>query len=253
MNKVYIYDGTFTSLLSLISILIKHNIEPIDIKSEKEYIDNLLDEKIYFNIENKKAELAYLKNAVSMHILYTCNYAFLSNDKSKEINIYYFIKNAFIYKDTIYGRKNIDSVNKVIKLSNMVSREAHKIKGFLRFKKTKNNFYYASINPTHNVIKIVSRQFRERLSIEYWLIKDINRGIYALYDMKEIRYLTDEDIIKLNIDLSDDELDIEKLWLSFFNTIAIKERENLKCQMNFMPKKYWKTLIEMEDMYEESS
>ena len=32
-----------------------------------------------------------------------------------------------------------------------------------------------------------------------------------------------------------------------FKTIAIKERENKKCQMSFMPKKYWHNIIEMED------
>ena len=45
----------------------------------------------------------------------------------------------------------------------------------------------------------------------------------------------------------------EKLWKEFFNTIGIKERKNLKCQKNFMPKKYWKNIIEMEKENERSS
>ena len=40
---------------------------------------------------------------------------------------------------------------------------------------------------------------------------------------------------------------MEELWKSFFKTIAIKERVNKKCQQNFMPKKYWKNILEMED------
>ena len=40
---------------------------------------------------------------------------------------------------------------------------------------------------------------------------------------------------------------IEDLWKTFFKTVAIKERENLKCQRNFMPKRYWENMIEMED------
>ena len=31
----------------------------------------------------------------------------------------------------------------------------------------------------------------------------------------------------------------------FFKTISIKERKNPRCQMQFMPKKYWKNLLEV--------
>ena len=60
-------------------------------------------------------------------------------------------------------------------------------------------------------------------------------------------YLNDEDIKELNLNINDNELEIESLWKSFFNTIGIKERKNYKTQRNFMPKRYWKYMIEMED------
>lgn len=34
---------------------------------------------------------------------------------------------------------------------------------------------------------------------------------------------------------------------NFFKTIGINERKNKKVQINFMPKKYWEYIIEMED------
>ena len=39
----------------------------------------------------------------------------------------------------------------------------------------------------------------------------------------------------------------QELWKMFFKTISIKERKNPRCQMQFMPKKYWKDLIEEPD------
>ena len=131
--------------------------------------------------------------------------------------------------------------------------ETHHMKGFLRFKKMKNNFYYAEINPTNNIFSLITLHFKERFKSEYWVIKDVNRKIYAIYDLNRVIYLKDEDIIKLNLDLSVDETDVENLWKTFFKTIAIKQRENKKCQMNFMPKKYWNYIIEMEDNNERSS
>ena len=45
---------------------------------------------------------------------------------------------------------------------------------------------------------------------------------------------------------SQEEQHFQKLWKTFFNTISIKERTNPRCQMQYMPKKYWKDLIEMQ-------
>ena len=74
-----------------------------------------------------------------------------------------------------------------------------------------------------------------------------------MYDKNKVTYLKEEDIINLNLNLDSNEEQIQNLWMSFFKTIGIKERENKQCQMNFMPKKYWKYIIEMESEYEESN
>lgn len=247
----YLYDGKYSSLLALVYTLISHNSIPNDIKSENNYIPNLFIKPVYFKLENTKL-VSILKSKLSMNIIYTAYYAFLADYNNKEMIIYEFIKNALIYKDTIFYRKNIDSVIQILKLSHQVKTEAHRIKGFLRFKKMK-NFYYATMEPTHNIIWIITKHFKERLKNECWVIKDSKRNIYAIYDLKSITYLKEEDIVKLNLDLSDDENLFEELWKSFFKTVSIKERENRKCQMNHMPKKYWKNMLEMSDNYEKSS
>jgi len=45
--------------------------------------------------------------------------------------------------------------------------------------------------------------------------------------------------------LRDIDADYEELWKSYTKSVAIKERRNLRLQMSFMPKKYWKFLTEM--------
>ena len=249
MNKVYIYDGKFNSLLLLVSYLIKFKKVPLDIKSENEYEPNLIDEPVYVNI---KFTSNSLKKILPSNIYLRIYYVYLSNNKNKEIIIYNFIKNYLIYKENIIYRRNIDSVNDLINISRYVGSEAHKLKGFLRYKKMK-DFFYAEIEPTNNIINILANHFKKRLSGEYWIIKETKRETYSLYDKEKITYLNKEDILKLNLELSDDEMMYEKLWKEFFKTISIKERQNLKCQMNFMPKKYWKNIIEMENDYEESN
>lgn len=240
MSKVYLYDDKFSSLINLISFFIKNNTKPDFIKSEKNYESNLIDEPIFLRLERENLNL-------SRKIIKTCYYAYLSDDKDKELIIYYFIKNALKYKSEVYYHRNLICVNKIIKLVRRVRNEVHKLKGFLRFKEMKNGFYYAEINPSNNIIKIISNHFAKRMPSECWIIKDVNRNIYSIYFNKKIVYLTSEFIVKLNLDLSEVEQNIENLWKSFFKSVSIKERKNKRCQMNFMPKKYWKYIIEMEN------
>ena len=143
--------------------------------------------------------------------------------------------------------RRIDSVNSLFKISKYVRGEAHKLKGFLRFKKIKNNFYYSEFSPINNVIGILANHFSKRLKEDNWIIKDTKRNIYAIYDKKNIFYLTNEEVLDLNLELTEDEEFFEDLWKTFHKTIGIKERENRRCQQNFMPKRYWKNMLEMED------
>ena len=244
MNS-YLYNNSFSSLLCLIYTLIKSDIVPLNIIREDNYIDNLFDEPVFYKL-NEKEIMEYLKTKISLNILNTIYYAYLSNEEEKEMIIYDFIKNTLKYGNSILGRRNIDSVNEIIKMSHRVGNESHRMKGFLRFKKMK-YFYYAEIEPTNNIIWLITKHFKERLSNEYWIIKDKRRDIYAIYDKKKTTYLKKDEVIKLNLDFSNDEMFFEDLWKTFFKTIAIKERENKKCQMNHMPKKYWNNMLEMED------
>lgn len=36
------------------------------------------------------------------------------------------------------------------------------------------------------------------------------------------------------------------LWKRFYDTIAIRERENPRCRMTHMPKRYWGTMTEFQ-------
>ena len=245
MNNIYIYDNNFSSLILLIFKIIEKNDSEFSIKSKDNYRLNFLDKPIYLNLNIK--DLKLIKEKLSNNILKTCYYVYFSNEVDKELIIYNFIKEALKYKNSVYYQRNINSVNEAVKIQNYVSRELHKYKGFLRFKKMKNNFYYAEITPTNNILILLSRHFTLRFYNENFIIKDKKRNLYAVYLEKKNKFLKESDIKQLNIILSNDELQFEDLWKAFFNKISIKERKNLRCQMNNMPKKYWKDILEMED------
>ena len=248
MSNIYIYND-YLQLLNLISFLTKNNTKPDNIKNIN-YYPNLFDNIIKLRININNDIINEIINDIGINnysILYKVS---LSNNDNKELIMYYFYKNALKYKKNIIYMRNLKCVDKALKISKYVGFEAHKFKGFVRFKELKNNILYATIEPTNNILELVSIHFKNRLKNEYFIIEDKKRKLISLYDKKDL-IIINSDNFKLNsTELSNRELNIEKLWINFYNTIGIESRKNDRCRMNFMPKKYWKYIIEMENDYE---
>lgn len=249
-NQVYLYDGTFIGLLNLINKLFEVNQKPLNIYKEEDYQPSLLEEAIKLELND---DFDQTKIKLSNNILKTIYYVYLSNESNKELIIYYFLLNAQKYQKKIFTMRNLKCVTSTLKIAKHVSNELHKLKGFLRFKETKNHILYGEISPTNNILELLSKHFASRLKNEYWIIKDVERNLYSIYDKKKYYIVTGENLDIKEINMSTEEKEIENLWLSFFKTIGIEARRNKRCQMNFMPKKYWKYIIEMRDEYEKGN
>ena len=249
-NKIYLYDGNFSTLMDLITKLLAFKTKPLNICNQNNYLPSLLDETIELKLDNN-FDISKIK--VTKKILKTIYYVYLSTDEHKELIIYYFLLNALKYQDKIFTMRNLKCVNSTLKIAKYVSNENHKLKGFLRFQELENHILYAEISPTNNVLELLSIHFMKRLKNEYWIIKDVGRNTYSFYDKQKYYIIADENINLKTLGAIEKEKEVENLWVTFFNTIGIKERKNTRCQMNFMPKKYWKYIIEMEGAYEKSN
>lgn len=245
-DKVYLYDGSFINLLNLIIKLIDNKVKPLDIKDEFNYEYNLVDKTFKMNIDNDGEVINLIINKISYYAFKMAYYVFLSDDMNKELIIYYFLLNGFIHGDKVIYLRNLKCVRSALKISRYVGRENHRLKGFVRFKDY-NNFLYAEIEPTNNVLCLLSEHFSKRLSSEHWIINDTKRKLMSVYQNNEFHIIEANNFNINDFELSNSENDYESLWKTFFSTIAIKERTNKRCQMNLMPKKYWKHILEMED------
>ena len=244
-NKVYVYNDNFLSLLALIVILIRKKTIPKDIKPCN-FEFGLFDEVEELLLPEKEETINYIIKNIGYDNFNMIFRLYLSVFKDKELFIFYYCLYSLKYKETTRFMRNNKWVNETLKQSLYVSRENHKFKGFTRFKKMNNEIYYAEINPTNNILPLLSNHFRARLKSEYWIIKDVNRNLYSLYDKKS--FIVSGDEFKINdFNLSDDEDKFLSLWKEFYNTVGIKERKNDRCRMNFMPKKYWKYIMEVSD------
>lgn len=244
-NYIYLYDGSFSSLLNLCLLLMRKRIIPLNIKDEG-YQPNLLEEVMKLDIPLEENYEEFLQ-IFSRSIFKTVYYLFISSDKNKELIIYYFLVHSLKYKDKIYYMRNLKSVQRALKIEKYVGRENHKFKGFLRFKELENGCLYGEINPENDILFILSRHFQNRLANEYFIIKDVNRKILSIYDKENIYIVLENDFLLATTNFSSNEESMQELWKAFYKTVGIKERKNDRCRMNFMPKKYWKYIIEVSD------
>lgn len=244
MNKVYIYDGDFISLINLVFYLISKNIKPYSIKTE-EYLPNLFEEVIKLNVQDEVID--EIIKSIGGYIFRILFYVFLSNEENKELIIYYFCLNTNKYKNSVIYRRDLKCVSESLRISEYVSHETHKYKGFVRFRELENKVLYAEIEPVNNVLFLISNHFAKRLKHEYWIIKDVKRKIISIYDKKQFIIVNDDEFILSTEKVSEEESLVVDLWKVFYKTIGIKERKNDRGRMNFMPKRYWKCITEVSD------
>ena len=76
----------------------------------------------------------------------------------------------------------------ISQLARKVGREKHRMEAFVRFQLTKDNIYFANIEPDFDVLPLISKHFRDRYADQQWLIYDVKRkyGIYYNLDHVEM-------------------------------------------------------------------
>lgn len=246
LNKIYIYDGTFEGLLTIVFNCYIEKSIPSGIVTNTTLEQNFFNDFVEIFTDYEKSTRIFngiVKN-ISYDTLYNSYYAFLSNSEEKEINILKYLLNGFIIGPKIETMLSIDFVFNVHSMRKKMLAESHKLKGLLRFIEVRDNLFYASIHPSNNVIENLGHHFIKRLPTQNFIIHDKNRNIAFIYNKHEYQ-IVDSSFIK-NFSISEAEKKYEKLWSIFFKTVAIKERTNAKLQMQFMPKKYWQDLIELK-------
>lgn len=245
INQTYLYDGTFDGLLTIIFECYLHKTLPQKIIFKDLYYQNFLDKTCIINTDITKSKRVFdgIYKNIGYDALYNSFYAFLANSNSKELSILKYICNGFDVGPKINSMLTISYVYDVISLRKKALSECHKLKGLLRFMEVGENLYYASLHPEHNILEPLGHHFMNRLPNQDFIIHDKNRELCFLYHNRNYE-IVDSHNFKIP-EITVKEKNYQDLWKMFFKTIAISERKNSRCQMQFMPKKYWKDLVEM--------
>lgn len=171
--------------------------------------------------------------------------ASLSYEVDKIDAVYRFLKLGFRYGKTVVDMHGQDAVCRVFELKRNVWNEAHSFREFLRFHGSDEGVLIARIRPKNQVLPILADHFSDRFPEENFVILDETHTMAVFHERRKQWYLAplDKEVLEGIWHRKESE-EYEKLWKSFFRSIAISERTNYKCQRNMCALRYRDYMIE---------
>jgi probable DNA metabolism protein len=130
----------------------------------------------------------------------------------------------------------------VLEAAYKVEHEIHRLMGLLRFCPDANGVYVAHCEPDHFVLPSLGPHFMERFGATPWAIIDEKRRLCLRCPPGGTIALCRDG--GDSAPLHDDEWG--DLWRHYHKTINNESRNNPDLQRQFMPKRYWKYLTELE-------
>lgn len=249
---IYRFDGSFEGLLSCVFEAFEMKQFQVEVVLDDYFQPNVFDDSIYIHTETDKANrvLKGLEKQTSKNFCNELRNAHLSELPQVFQWIFNCMIEIFITKtdqSSNYGNQTILNIAKVVR---SVSRERHRMKAFIRFKKAENGLFYAVIAPDFNVLPLILNHFKNRYADQHWVIYDEKRKYGFYFDTQQLFPVTFLDLVNkqstaLQNYKNDEREDLfDELWKDYFESINIKERKNTKLHLQHVPKRYWRYLNE---------
>ncbi len=243
----YLYDGTFEGFLTCV---FAHYYEEkaAGIYPETSYQIGLLHQAQSVITEPEKADRVSraIEGKISTEALQRVYCVLLSSEPEKEMTALNYIRLGFQIGgriDRLHGNSIVYTAQKI---ERRVKGETHRLCGLIRFSVLamgERELLYSKITPDHDVAELLAPHFTDRYKNDPFIIHDVRRG-KALFSQPAGWYIAPLSERELPEETADETF-YRALWKKYFETIAIKERINPRCQRNFMPARYWDNLTEM--------
>ncbi len=244
-NLIYRYDGSMEGLLCCIFESYEKKEMPCGISPQDEAQGTLFREK-EITTDRKKAERVWtaIPKKISREAAELIRLCFLSCVSEKELLLLKFVRLGFHYGAKVTSMLTNDTVDGVLRAVKALQNESHQYKEFVRFSDY-DGALVAVIRPKNQVLPLIAGHFCSRLKWESFMIYDKTHHIALVYREGKKEIVPVEELIVP--EAGEEEQKYRKLWKMFYETIAIEGRDNPRCRMTHMPKRYWEFLTEFEE------
>jgi len=230
---IVVYDGSFEGFLSLVYEVYYKKIKPTSILREtpKRLVLEELHESFYDEGNSLKVFTA-LKEKFSKQNFETILNTFMCDSIEFEMPLLEYIILGFKNQSELQNINN-GSVFSVLGFTKQLFSNVHKMTGFLRFVELEDGSLYAKLESRFNLVYFLGRHFSKRFNNQTYYIHDINRSLVFVHspEFKGVREISAFELPTV----SENEKKFEKLWKTFFESVAIESRKNDKLQKNVVP------------------
>ncbi len=242
----YRYDGTFEGFLCVLAEALAAGYEPAEITRRPPVQGGLFDTTVEVVTDGERAaeQLSAIARTVSPYAAHIAHRAFLSDAPGAELAVWHYLALGREVGERLDGMLAHPRVAPVHRLARRVGYEAHRLKGFVRFREVAERFWYAAIEPDHDVAALLAPHFAERLRDQHWIIHDLRRGRGIAYDADRRQWVEVEMEQCSTPEITGEEERYQALWRRYFAETAIAARHNPRLQGNKVPRRYRPQLTE---------
>lgn len=252
-----IYDGSFNGLLTCVFASFDQKLKVTSIQPPGGSQNEMFAEvtKIHTNPAQAKRVWNAFKKIATTTGQRNIYYAYLTETKDMEIDILKYLEHTFYLKTSIDGDYTNMHVLKIAKAAKQLGREKHRMEAFVRFKLTKDDIYFATINPDFNVLPVIKSHFTTRYSDQQWIIYDTKRKFGLYYNLNKTEVISLDFSAEWSSTSKNEgffdasEIEFQHLWKEYFQSTTIKSRINKKLHHQHVPKRYWQYLIEKNPLH----
>ena len=245
-DVVYIYDGSFDGFLCCVFESVYAKELPIDILREEDAPPTFYARRTIETDAEKAARVrASIPAKISARALELVMTVFCSCLPQKELRLLNFLLQAYREGGKLCYKLGDAVMAPLLRAERHILGEAHLLKGFVRFADV-GGALVATITPKNYILPYIAQHFVSRYQNEQFMIFDkTNRAALVCQNGKAEILRVDHVAFP---EISESEARYQALWKQFYNTIAIESRENPRCRMTHMPKRYWENMLEVREL-----
>lgn len=245
-DVIYRYDGGLEGFFTCVYESVYSHELPLAIVPDTEEQYSLLPQK-HIESDRTKAEKvrASIPEKIAPRALELLEMVFLSCLKDKEMAMLRFLLLGYREGARVLYMLGHPDVAPLLKAEGHFKGERHLLLGFIRFSDY-DGVLAATISPKNFVLPFLAGHFISRYSGEDFMIYDKTYKAALIYEKGKKQIVPMETVSFPEV--SETEEKYRALWKQFYKTIAIESRENPRCRMTHMPKRYWENMIEVQEL-----
>ena len=243
MDVIYYYDGSFEGFLSCVFDSYAYKESPAGFYSGEDAVFTLFDSRTVPTDPGHADRVLRKVTALSQEAALLLRRGFWTCLPEKELHLFRLTAKLLREGPGFLRNRSDETFYPVIKAVQHLGGEVHLLKGFVRFSDL-GGVLGGEIEPKNRVLPMLAGHFCARFHNERFFLYDRTHK-EALFHVPSRWSIQPLDSFQM-APPDETEARYRLLWKRFYDTIAIKERENPRLRMTHMPKRYWNTMTEFQ-------